>query len=184
MSTGAIIGIVVAVVVVLAVVGLLAKAQMRRKHLRERFGPEYDRAIEERPRREVERELAEREQRHSELDIRPLDDGARQRYTQQWAQVQEQFVDRPAPAVEEADRLVTAVMAERGYPTDGDVEQRAAHLSVEHSATLDHYRSAHAVRSRSQGGDVSTEQLREAMVHYRNLFEDLVGVDRHTKPNP
>jgi hypothetical protein len=175
MSTGAFVGIVIAVVVVLAVVGVLAWMQMRRKHLREQFGPEYDRTVEnESGIRSAERELAAREKRHAELDIKPLSDNARDRYVQQWAHVQEQFVDRPGAAVAEADRLVTVVMAERGYPTEG-YEQQVADLSVRHAAALDHYRTAHDVKTRHDQSRASTEELREAMVHYRSLFEDLLN---------
>ncbi|MGQ0840568.1 hypothetical protein [Actinokineospora sp.] len=175
MSTGAIIGVIVGVAIVVVVLAVLAKAQLRRKHLREQFGSEYDRTVREQPRRAAERELADREKQHSQLDIKPLSTTTRERYTQQWALVQEQFVDRPGPAVEEADRLVTVLMGERGYPTDGDYEQRVAVLSVEHASTLDHYRAAHDIRSRHGQSQVSTEELREAMVRYRALFEDLLG---------
>ncbi|PPK68869.1 hypothetical protein V5P93_001241 [Actinokineospora auranticolor] len=177
MSTGAIIGVIVAVVIVVALVALVVVAQSRSRHLRARFGDEYDRALRERPKREVERELAAREKRHASLDIRPLDPAARERYTKAWAGVQERFVDRPAEAVAEADRLVTELMAERGYPVDGDHEQRFADLSVRHSSTVEHYRQAHGVSTRLAGkdGSVSTEDLREAIVRYRSLFQDLLG---------
>ncbi|OLR89635.1 hypothetical protein [Actinokineospora bangkokensis] len=178
MSTGAIIAVVVAAVVVVAVVAVVAKVASRRAHLRRTFGPEYDRTVSEHPRREAERELLAREKEHAELDIRPLDPQARERYSAQWRQVQERFVDQPAPAVEEADRLVTALMAERGYPTEGSHEDKLRRLSVEHASTLDHYRKAHEVRGRD---GASTEDLREAMVHYRSLFTDLLGGDEHDR---
>ncbi|GLZ42922.1 hypothetical protein [Actinokineospora sp. NBRC 105648] len=176
MSTGAIIGIIVAVVIVLALVALVAKSSMRSKHLKERFGGEYDRALSEHPKKkEAERELAEREKRHAQLDIKPLSAAERERYTREWAAVQEHFVDRPGEAVEEADSLVTALMADRGYPTDGDHEQRSADLSVRHASTVEDYRTAHEVRARHASGDVSTEELREAIVRYRKLFSDLIA---------
>ncbi|MCG8914990.1 hypothetical protein L6E12_04195 [Actinokineospora sp. PR83] len=180
MSTGAIIGIVVAAVVIIALVAVVVRMQSRRKHLRERFGPEYDRTIAEHPRKDAERELLEREKEHAKLDIRPLEPQARDRYAAQWRSVQEQFVDRPAPAVQEADRLVTVVMAERGYPTDGSHEDRVRRLSVEHASTMEHYRAAHQVRGKE---NASTEELREAMVHYRDLFTDLLGGDGHRGGN-
>lgn len=175
MSTGAIIGIVVAAAVVLVLVALLARSRARSRHLRERFGPEYDRAVAQGSRREAERELAGREKRYSELDIRALDPAARERFTHEWTAVQEQFVDRPGAAVAEADRLVTALMAERGYPTDGSFDQRLADLSVQHASTLEHYRAAHDVRALHDANQASTEDLREAMLRYRALFEDLLG---------
>jgi hypothetical protein len=174
MSTGATIVIVVAAVVVLGLVAWIGWNQLRRQQLRRRFGPEYDRAIEDgQDRKAVERELLERQKRHEELDIRPLDPAVRDRYTQQWNQIQAQFVDDPHAAVAEADRLMAVVMRERGYPTEG-YEQQAADLSVRHAAAVGHYRTAHDLISRNGNGRVSTEELREAMVHYRAVFEDLV----------
>lgn len=178
MSTGTIIGIVIAVVVILVVVAVLVMMRKRRAHLREQFGPEYERKVREQPRREAERELAEREKRHSKLDIKELSPTQRDRYAQHWALVQEQFVDRPAQSVDEADRLVTALMAERGYPTE-DYDQQVADLSVGHAQTLGHYREAHAIKERNASTQVSTEELRAAMVHYRALFDDLLGQADH-----
>jgi hypothetical protein len=182
MSTGAVVAIVVVIaLLVLAVV--IAVPMMRRRQLKSKFGPEYDRAVETHENRSLaERELRDRERRHARLEIRPLAPEKREQYGQQWAQVQERFVDDPQGAVAEADELVTALMAERGYPTDG-YEQQLADLSIDHSRTLDHYRAAHDTRQRVGGevGEVgegregaSTEDLREAMVHYRALFEDLL----------
>jgi hypothetical protein len=178
MSTGLTVGIIIVVVLVLALVGFYAWTQMRSRQLRERFGPEYDRAVNgDAGRRVGERMLLERQKRYNSLDIKPLAPEARERYTQQWAGIQEQFVDRPGDAVAEADKLVSTVMADRGYPTDGTHEQRLADLSVDHSSTLDHYRSAHDVMSRhAKTSEASTEELREAMIHYRALFQDLLQV--------
>ncbi|WP_436498741.1 hypothetical protein [Actinokineospora sp. HUAS TT18] len=178
MSTGMIIGIVIAAVVVLVLIAVMVWMRERRNHLRERFGPEYDRTMRQHPRHRAEKELAEREKRHSKLDIKEITPTLRDRYAQQWALVQEQFVDRPSPSVAEADRLVTALMAERGYPTE-DYEQQVADLSVAHASTLDHYREAHAIMDRDSRTEVSTEELRAAMVHYRALFEDLLGPADH-----
>ena len=172
MSTGEIVAIVV-VIVLLVAAALVVAPMIRRQRLKQKFGPEYERVVESHDDRSTaERELRERQRRHAELDIRPLDDQTRERYGQQWAQVQERFVDDPESAVTEADELVTALMAERGYPTEG-YEQQLADLSIEHSQTLGHYRSAHDTRLRV-GDGASTEDLREAMVHYRALFEDLL----------
>ncbi|MEU1385804.1 MULTISPECIES: hypothetical protein [unclassified Nonomuraea] len=168
------VAVVVVAVVALAAVGYVVLQQQRRSRLRERFGPEYERTVAESDnRREAERELIAREQRHSELDIRPLPEETRDAYATRWTEVQERFVDAPGFAVTEADQLVTSVMAERGYPTD-DFEQRVSDLSVGHAATLDHYRTAHEISGRAARKEASTEELRQAMVHYRALFEELL----------
>ncbi|TMR17006.1 hypothetical protein ETD86_24100 [Nonomuraea turkmeniaca] len=174
MSTYAWVAVVVVAVVAVAAVVYVMQQQKRRNHLRERFGPEYERMVAEREnRREAEQELLAREQRHAKLDIRPLPEEARDTYANRWTEVQERFVDAPGFAVTEADQLVTAVMAERGYPTE-DFEQRLSDLSVGHAATLDHYRTAHEISGRAARKEASTEELRQAMVHYRALFEELL----------
>ncbi|GAA1991240.1 hypothetical protein [Amycolatopsis minnesotensis] len=174
MPTWLVIVIVVIAIVVVGAVAWLVRQEAQRKRLREKFGPEYERTVEthENP-RAAERELAAREKRHAELDIRPLSPSARERYTQQWALIQEQFVDRPSGAVDEADRVLVALMAERGYPTE-DFDQQVADLSVKHSRTLEHYRTAHGAKLAHERTEASTEQLRDAMVHYRTVFEDLL----------
>jgi hypothetical protein len=172
MPTWLIVVIVVVAVAVLGAVIWLVTQEMQRKRLQQRFGPEYDRTVEESDNpRAAQRELAERERRHKELDIRPLSASARERYAREWAQVQEKFVDEPATAVAEADRLLVALMGERGYPTEG-YEQQLSDLSVRHAKTLEHYRAAHTTRQKSDGA--STEDLRDAMVRYRTVFEDLL----------
>ncbi|MEV6510265.1 hypothetical protein AB0M61_29655 [Streptomyces sp. NPDC051642] len=166
--------IVVAAVVVLAVVALLLRTMIRRRHLRDRFGPEYERTVEaKRSRGAADRDLSAREERHEALEIRPLPSTVRDRYARDWTSVQEHFVDSPDRAVGEADRLVTTLMSERGYPTES-YEQQKRDLSVEHSRTLEHYRVAHEINGRADGRDTSTEELRSAMVHYRALFEELL----------
>ncbi|WP_328624152.1 hypothetical protein OHA88_03405 [Streptomyces sp. NBC_00353] len=172
MSSGIVIAIIVVVVLIVLAVGLWMAA--RRRHLRERFGPEYERAVEAGDSRTAaERDLRDREQRHDDLDLKPLAPTARQQYTQDWSSVQEHFVDRPREAVGEADQLVTRLMKERGYPTEG-YEQQVKDLSVEHGRTLEHYRAAHEVNARAGGQQTTTEELRGAMVHYRALFDDLL----------
>jgi hypothetical protein len=175
MSTYIWVAVVVIVVVAVAAVGYVVfQGRKRRDHLRERFGPEYERIVAEHEnRREAEEELLARERRHSELDIRALPEEARDNYAQRWSEVQERFVDAPGFAVTEADQLVTAVMADRGYPTE-EFEQRLSDLSVTHAATLDHYRAAHEISGRAARKEASTEELRQAMVHYRALFEELL----------
>jgi hypothetical protein len=174
MSAGIIVGIVVAVVVIGAVVfGVMAVS--RRRRLRQRFGPEYDRVVGERDsRREAEAELTGRERRVQGLDIQPLTAAAQASYAGQWTSIQEQFVDAPADAVTGAQLLVVAVMTERGYPVEQD-DQVLADLSVEHSATLDRYRAAEEISGKADAGTASTEDLRQAMVHYHALFADLLG---------
>ncbi|MEV6643262.1 hypothetical protein [Amycolatopsis sp. NPDC051371] len=172
MPTWLIVVIVVVAIAVLGAVIWLVTQEMQRKRLQQRFGPEYDRTVEESDNpRAAQRELAERERRHKELDIRPLSASARERYAREWAQVQEKFVDEPSTAVAEADRLLVALMGERGYPTEG-YEQQVADLSVRHAKTLEHYRAAHSTQQKRDGA--STEDLRDAMVRYRTVFEDLL----------
>ncbi len=175
MSTGIVIVIVViAIVVVGAAVAAVMSAD-RRRRLQQRFGPEYDRVVEERvSRREAEAELSRRERRVSELNIRPLEPSARARYLAEWATIQEQFVDAPQVAVTHAQGLVVAVMNERGYPTE-DRDQVLADLSVEHASFLDHYRAASDISERATAGTCSTEDLRQAVIHYRALFQELLG---------
>jgi len=176
--------IVIAVVIVVAILMLVALTMQRRRHLKEQFGPEYDRLVDsEGGRRAAESELRERERRHDSLELRPLDLTTRDRYVAQWARVQELFVDDPRSAVSQAGQLLTAVMTDRGYPAEEDDEQRIADLSVEHSRTLDRYRSAHAVSVRADEDGASTEELRNAMVDYRALFQELLAVDKDLDTN-
>jgi len=181
--------IVILVVVVLVVAAVVAVAVVagRRRRLQSRFGPEYDRVVAEQDSRSAaERELRERERRHSELELRALPIQVRQLYATGWAEVQARFVDDPAAAVGEADELVTRLAAERGYPTE-DYEDQLATLSVEHARTLGHYRDAHAISVKQARGEATTEELRQALVHYRALFADLLGeqpVPDHAEPAP
>ncbi|WIX74985.1 hypothetical protein QRX50_25845 [Amycolatopsis carbonis] len=177
MPTWLIVVIVVVAVVVIGAVAWLVVQERQRKRLQQQFGPEYSRAVEENDSpRAAQRELAERERRHRDLDIRPLSASARERYAQHWALIQEKFVDQPAGALDEADDLLVAVMSERGYPTEG-FDQQLSDLSVRHSRTLEHYRAAHETHRRHAETALSTEELRSAMVHYRTVFEDLLTDD-------
>src|SRR5919106_4367501 len=169
-------------IVILIALGVIAIAALiywaitnrRRTRLRERFGPEYDRMVEQRDdRRGVESELAMREKRRRKLDIVPLSPRAREDYARRWHETQSRFVDKPGPAVGEADGLVQEVMRERGYPVE-DFSQREADLSVDHPTVLEHYRAAHGISLAQSQGQASTEDLRQAMVHYRTLFEELL----------
>lgn len=178
MSTTLTILIVVLVVLAaLIVFGALRMARTRR--LRTRFGPEYERAAANAPSRSsAESELRARERRHADLDIRPLDAASRDRYAREWAEVQERFVDAPARSIHDADRLVTELMAERGYPVE-DFGQRLSDLSVRHGHTLEHYRRAHAISERVTGAEADTEEMRQAMVDYREMFADLLVDGTH-----
>jgi hypothetical protein len=174
MSTPATVIIVIAIIVVVAAIAGFAY-DARRRRLRQRFGPEYDRLVEEKgSRTKAEAELTGRQRRVAGLDIRPLDAAAQARYSQDWSAVQEQFVDSPQEAVLAAQRLVMTVMNERGYPTEGN-DQVLADLSVDHANVLDHYRAAYDISQRATDGMASTEDLRQAMIHYRALFQDLLG---------
>jgi hypothetical protein len=167
--------ILVLVLVVIAVLAVGVVMTMRRRALRDRFGPEYDRLVaEQESRPAAERELRERERKHAQLTLTALPAPVRARYAAEWADVQNRFIDTPAEAVREGDELVTRLLREIGYPTD-DYDERLATLSVEHARMLDQYREAHDISVRSEQGSASTEQLRQALVDYRALFADLLG---------
>jgi type II secretory pathway pseudopilin PulG len=173
----------VVIVLAIALVAAIAAAvwlYMRNRQtaaLQDRFGPEYDRALSEHhDQHRAERELKEREERVDHLNIRSLDPEERDRFAERWRSTQAKFVDDPNGATDDADELVGEVMGTRGYPV-GDFEQRAADVSVHHPRVVEHYRAAHAIAVRNSRGDADTEQLRQALVHYRALFEDLLEVD-------
>lgn len=169
--------IVVAILAVLALSGVIALRRQRSLKLREHFGPEYEHVVNEYgDKRRAEAELAAREERVKKLDIHPLTLEERDRFASAWQVAQARFVDEPSSAVDDADRLVNEVMAARGYPV-GDFEQRAADISVDHPDVVTNYRGARGLAVANHNGDngkVSTEDLRQAMVHYRVLFEDLL----------
>src|SRR4051812_31819682 len=167
------------VVIALVVAAVVVTRQRRSQQLQEGFGPEYDRTVEERggDRREAEAELLDRRQRRDKFEVRDLDEGARDRYVERWRAAQRRFVDQPGPAVAEADALVIEVMRDRGYPVADEFEQRAADVSVDHPEVVEHYRAAHGISTRATAGEASTEDLRQAMVHFRALFVDLLGAD-------
>lgn len=168
--------VVLAALVALAVVllALLVGQRRRSAELQERFGPEYQRAVDEHGNKQrAEEELAAREKRVRALDIHPLTPEQRDRFQEEWRSVQAEFVDAPDKAVSDADHLVQEVMAARGYPV-GDFEERAALVSVEHANVVTHYRAGHDIALRNQRGKATTEDLRQATVQYRALFEDLI----------
>jgi hypothetical protein len=166
------------VVVLLVVLGAALARQRRSRMLRRDFGPEYERVVAQHGDQQVaEQELAGRRQRLEQFEIRPLDAGARHRYSEHWASVQRVFVDDPSGAVGQADVLVGQVMNDRGYPVDEDFDQRAADISVRHPDLVQNYRAAHEISIAAGNGQATTEQLRESMVRYRALFEDLLAPD-------
>jgi hypothetical protein len=170
MSTGAIIGIVIAVIVVVAVV-VVASGEMRRARLRRQFGPEHDRLVQQLgSKKKADAELAARQRRVEALGIHELTPEQRASYSGDWAAVQERFVDTPAEAVAAAGTLIWDVMRDRGYPDDRNVSMDA--LSVYHARSLEGHRQTQELRVES----ATTEQLREAMIRYRALFEDLTGL--------
>ena len=169
--------IVVGIIVVALIVGgLLWSRRARSDHLRDHFGPEYDRAVEAKgDRAKAEADLAEREKRVKKLDIRPLEPAERREFTQRWEDVQARFVDDPARSTSFADALIGDVMKARGYPVS-DFDQRAGDISVDHPVVVDHYHKAHDIAVRHERAGASTEDLRQALIHYRALFDNLVGV--------
>jgi hypothetical protein len=179
MDTWVWIVIAAAAVVVVVLLAIWAASRKRRtSHLREGFGPEYDRTVDEAgSRRRAESELSDREKRREELDITPLAPGTRDRFANRWSTVQERFVDDPSGALNDAHTLVVEVMRERGYPTD-DFEQRAADVSVDHPDVVENYRAAYAISERD---DADTEEQRQALVHYRALFDELLETQEATR---
>lgn len=170
------------IVVLVALVIWRGMAKRRTGRLQDQFGPEYDRTLESsESKRKAEAELAEREERRRGLDIKPLSHAARARYIERWQMIQAEFVDHPRGAVTNADSLIQSVMQERGYPVD-DFEQRAADVSVDHPEVVENYREGHRLSTAPSDGDGETENLRQAMRHYRALFDDLVEPDAADQP--
>lgn len=166
--------IVLLVVVVIVVGALAAKRRKRSAELRRSFGPEYDRTLENSgKRREAERELVDRKQRHDQLQIRPLSEASRARYLTAWDGVQSRFIDSPVLALSEADALVTQMLGERGFPTD-DPRQAADMLSVEHAGVLDDFRAGHDIEQANSTDRANTEQVRQGMLHFRSVFSELI----------
>jgi hypothetical protein len=166
----------VIVIVVVAVVALVAVGARKRRTalLRDRFGPEYDRMVENSDdRRAAEAGLRDRERQRAQFDVEPLPEADRVRFAAEWRDLQERFVDQPAPATAAADALITRVMEARGYPMT-DFDAQADLISVDHPDTVENYRFAHAVQQRSETEQASTEDLREALLRYRSLFDELL----------
>src|SRR5437868_2277491 len=174
--------VVLAVVVVVIAVGVFLYIRRRRSdNLRKQFGPEYKRAVDQYgDQRKAEAALAAREERVRKLDVRGLTADEQKRFEDAWKRTQARFVDEPSAAVGEADGLVKELMQARGYPV-GDFEQRAADVSVDHPNVVTNYRAAHDIATRNKSGKATTEDLRQAMVHYRSLFEELLAEPQLTR---
>jgi len=170
--------LIVLAAVVILIIAVIAWLYARKRRsatavLRQKFGPEYERAVREHgSERKAEAKLTDREKRVEKLNIRDLDPMEHERFSKRWASVQSRFVDSPKGAVTEADDLVSSVMKARGYPV-ADFDQRAADISVDHPRVVENYRSAHAIALRFGKDEPTTEDLRTAMIHYRLLFEEL-----------
>lgn len=175
--------IVVIAVAIIGVVAFMAYRRRRSEQLQHRFGPEYERTVRETgDKARAEAELEQRRRRVERLTIRPLTREDAARYTEAWNRVQARFVDDPKGAITEADQLVGDVMSRRGYPM-GEFDQRADDISVHYPKVVENYRTAHAIALRHSKGQASTEDLRQAMIHYRALFAELTGNREMTTPH-
>jgi glycine/D-amino acid oxidase-like deaminating enzyme len=170
--------VLLAIVAVALIAVFAARSARKRRHddLRHRFGPEYDHAVEAHQGNvpAAERELIARQKRISQRKLRTLSESDRAQFAADWRNVQARFVDDPPGAMQAADELIHAVMLARGYP-NVRFDQRVADLSVEHGSVIEHYRAAHALAEANREGRADTEELRQAVVHYRALFADLLG---------
>jgi hypothetical protein len=170
--------LLIALVVAIASVALISFFLVRKRRseqLRERFGPEYDRVVKKEGEvRRAENLLEIRAKRREKFELRPLPEASRADFADRWLTVQSQFVDDPKGSVSSGDQLVNELMSVRGYPM-ADFEQRAADISVDHPVVVENYRVAHEIALRHSRGEASTEDMRKAMVHYRSLFEELLG---------
>ena len=168
--------VVLALIVIATVVAIAFYLRTRTQHLRDRFGPEYERAVEQSGgQRQGEAQLQAREKRVREYGLKPLSQAERDRFDAEWRRVQAMFVDSPKDATVQADMLLGKVMTARGYPENADFDQRLEDLSVDHAQSVQNYRAAQDVAQRHARGDASTEDMRQAMIHYRALFDELVG---------
>lgn len=174
MDTRIVVPVLLLVVIVL-VAAYLVTRRRRSEKLKQQFGPEYERAVRQHgDASRAETVLQERARRVEKLSIRPLSEGDREAYAIEWSNVQRRFVDEPSAAVGSADRLVARVMTDRGYPVT-DFERSAEDISVSYPQVVQNYRAAHDIYQKNEQGTATTEELRRAMVHYRSLFEELLG---------
>lgn len=168
--------IAVGAAALLIIIGLFARGARRSRtaQLRDKFGSEYDHAVKTKGRKRAERELLERHEEVKSLEIRPLSASEASRYRTEWQKIEARFVERPTTAVVEADELIAEIMRAQGYPL-GDFEKHAAHLSVKHPRVVEHYRAGHNAIDSNRDGKSDTEELRQAMLHYRALVGELLG---------
>ena len=177
-TTSNIIIVVLVLVIVGVILGLAFSRRKRSERLHDQFGPEYDHAVQTMGgEKKAQTELEERQKHVKALDIRPLSASERERYLANWTAVQSKFVDEPGQAIVDADQLIIEVMTVRAYPVS-DFEQRAADISVNYPALVSNYRAAREIANKNKQHQASTEELRQAMIYYRSLFEELLG------PNP
>jgi hypothetical protein len=171
--------IILLVIVALVAVGVAGYKQTRSRQLQQRFGPEYDRLVEEGgDRKRAEAELSEMAKRRDALELTDLVPAAQRAYAEEWREVQERFIDDPRQTVADADTLVQQVMRDRGYPVDA-FDERIEMVTVDHPDLAENYRTAHAIQERSEQGDASTDDLRDAFQLYRSLFAELLTESDH-----
>ena len=172
-----IIVVVVVAVIAIAIAAYVLYQKRQSRRLEQRFGPEYAAAVQKLgSRAKAEAELKKREKRVGRLDIVPLTPAEVSRFTQSWTRLQGSFIDDPKGVLIQADQLVRELLVKRGYPM-ADFERRAADISVDHPAVVSNYRAAQLILSRDQRGEASTEDLRKAVVHFRALFDELLGTE-------
>jgi hypothetical protein len=183
MPTNTVIAAVLLIALVISVIAWLVMQKQRTLKLKQRFGPEYDMTVSELGSRvKAESELTSREKRVAGLEIVPLSPADAVKFTQAWSALQGRFIDNPKGVVLDADLLVRELMAKRGYPM-GDFEHRAADISVHHPGVVAAYRAAREIAARDERGEADTEELRKAVVHYRSLFDELLGVATDKAPS-
>ena len=181
MSTPTIIAIVVIAIIVAAIAVFVTIKAKRSQRLRARFGPEYQRALAESgSKTQAEAKLEKLDRRVDRFDLKPLTPVVRANFVAAWQKIQARFVDDPKIAVAEADKLIQEIMAARGYPIS-DFDQRAADISANHPLIVEHYRAGHDIAREHSKGRASTEDLRQAMIHYRTLFSELAGEPELTR---
>ncbi len=177
MDTTTIVIVIVVLVIVGVILGLVFSRRNRSKQLHEKFGPEYDHAVEAKgSEKKAQAELIERQKHVETLEIRPLTVSEHDRYLAEWTAVQSKFVDEPGQAIVDADRLIMEVMQLRGYPVS-DFDQRAADISVNYPALVTNYRGAREIADKNKLGQANTEEMRQAMIYYRSLFEELLKTE-------
>lgn len=177
-ATYIIVAVVLVLVIIGAVLGVVFSRRKRSERLQDHFGPEYDRTVQAMGgEKKAQTELDERQTHVKALDIRPLSAADREQYLVDWTAVQSKFVDEPGQAIVDADRLIIEVMQLRAYPVS-DFEQRAADISVNYPTLVSNYRAARVIALKNEQHQADTEELRQAMIYYRALFEELLGTEQ------